>query len=325
MIKEITDELLKQYILIAASEWQPKIPEVRACRFCGKKEPEVTFKTFAHIVPELLGVNDSQSYTECDACNSLFSSYETHLAILFRPYLTMVGVQGKKGVPNFQSRTDGGDENTRTQVNYQNEGNRQFIISKADDLKIDWVTGKITMVYRLPPYRPIYVYKALLKIGLSLLPEEMKGDYKQAFSWLVDKSADDLPAFPFAFVTILTRKKMAAPKASLYKAKEVFFERGFNPDLTLIVSFGNVVVQIFLPLPDNFDYARARGLSPELNILPASILNVDSTMFGDAKPTDRVTIKFRFTSIDLSRYETIQHDEKIQFSFDVNSSNSSFL
>ena len=50
------------------------------CRFCGKIAPEVTFRTVAHAVPELLGNRGLTSSYECDTCNAFFgSTIETDL------------------------------------------------------------------------------------------------------------------------------------------------------------------------------------------------------------------------------------------------------
>ena len=54
-------------------------PSEKICRFCGKKEPEVTFNKIAHAIPEMLGNKQYISLSECDTCNKKFSKYEDNL------------------------------------------------------------------------------------------------------------------------------------------------------------------------------------------------------------------------------------------------------
>lgn len=305
---------LEPYFLSSSTAgYSEEISESRICKFCGADSTTTTFRNEAHIIPELLGGNGLISHMECDRCNSLFSAYESHLAILFRPYLTMLGVKGKKGVPEFQSRTENHDEETRTSALF-NDGNRQLLINHMQDLHLDKEEKKMSVTFRLPPHKPIYVYKALVKIALSIMPAADLKAQRNTISWLLN-AEDYKYKFPIAFVTILHRKRLANPYANLLKAKEVFVKDGFIPEHTFIISFGNVVVQIFLPVSDGFDLARSNGMSPEMNVFPASAFNYTSEDFSDKNPEDSITIPYNFRSLDLSSHKTIYHDEVLNFSF----------
>lgn len=62
----------------------------RACRFCGKQAPEVTFKKVAHAIPELFGNKSLDSSYECDKCNDFFgSTIENDLGKWSKPIRTM--------------------------------------------------------------------------------------------------------------------------------------------------------------------------------------------------------------------------------------------
>lgn len=301
----------KKYELIASTKTikgnetsKPKI-----CRFCGKNESTTTFNTKAHILPELLGRNDIISGDECDNCNNKFSAFESHLSIFFRPHLAITGVEGKRKVPKFHSRTIDNNEETRTTLEIDEEGRRKLTFGNIDDYKIDKENKKGSIIFRMPPHKPIYVYKALLKIALSILPEDRKIKYKNVFDWISDKDIST-DYFCIAFITVLRGKKFAAPIAELYEAKQIFTAKDFIPELTLIVKFGNIVAQIFLPLSHEFDYERSKGKSPSLNVFPASTLNID---FEKAKITNR--IKYSFTSIDLRSEESVSYNETMHFTF----------
>ncbi|UFK97744.1 hypothetical protein [Kaistella faecalis] len=115
-IHQFRDSFNKVYTLIGSSEALPNnIPNIRICRFYGKNEDEVNFKTIAYACPELLGQNSLIIYDECESYNEQFSKYESHFSQFFLPYLSVVGVKGEKKVPSFQSRKDH-DENTRTSL-----------------------------------------------------------------------------------------------------------------------------------------------------------------------------------------------------------------
>jgi hypothetical protein len=75
----------------------------RVCRFCNKKEPEVSFKKEAHMVPELMGNRNLVSDYECDKCNDLFSIYEDALAKFLGIARTLSSSKGKEGIPTFKN------------------------------------------------------------------------------------------------------------------------------------------------------------------------------------------------------------------------------
>ncbi len=53
----------------------------RTCRFCGKSEPEATFKKVAHAIPHFIGNRTLKSEYECDDCNGkVFSPMESQFS-----------------------------------------------------------------------------------------------------------------------------------------------------------------------------------------------------------------------------------------------------
>lgn len=301
----------KKYRLIASTKtYTPNQLEERTCRYCGRDENSVPFTMDAHIIPELMGENDILSMEECDECNKTFSSYESHLAIFFRPYLTAVGVKGKKKIPEFHSRTIDNDEDTRMVFKHDDEGKRQLIIGSLEDYKIDEANKRASITFRLPPHKPKYIYKALVKIALSLLPKEKTERYSNLFDWLMGRDTYS-DYFTVAFLTVLTGKKFASPFADLYEAKRVMRKASFIPELCLIVNFGNIVIQIFLPLSKEFDYEASNGKSPTLNVYPAFTLNID---FEEAQKTGKVN--YYFTTLDLKSEESVSYNNTIHFTFE---------
>ena len=146
------DDFFKRYKLIASTSGGVKIiPHKKACRFCELGEEQVTFKKKAHLISELLGRNNSHSYDECDKCNELFSKYESHLSKFFLPNLTMIGVQGKKRIPSFHSRTNLNDQETRTTITYNSETHeREISLKKEIDLEINHENNTAVLRFRQP-------------------------------------------------------------------------------------------------------------------------------------------------------------------------------
>jgi len=282
----------------------------RKCRFCNRTETEVTFKSEAHALPELLGENKLISQDECDDCNALFGAFESHLSRFFIPYLTVLGVKGKRRVPAFHSRTVDRNEDTRTIFIVGPDGKRSLQIGDFNDYKIDEINKTLSLSFRLPPHRPLFVYKALVKIALSLLPEKQIRDFQNVYDWILGKEAA-ISYLPVGFITVLKRKKFAKPFADLYQAKKVVTENKFFPELTLLVNFANIIVQIFLPLSQNFKYEDSIGKSPELNIYPSFVLNND---LNEVKSTGK--IKYNFTTIDFSSDASVERDEILNFSYE---------
>lgn len=311
------DSFNEIYDLIGSLETLPKdIPNIRICRFCNKSEKEVTFRKVAHACPELLGQNNLIIYDECDLCNEKFSKYESHLSKFFLPYLTMVGVKGKRKIPDFQSRTENRDEKTRTYVKYTKEGKVNLILNSLDDYKVDEVNKTISIRFRNPAIVPLYVYKSLLKIGLSFLTQDKIQKYQILFDWLQQNVETEIDFFSTLFITKLTDKKFAKPFVELYEAKNVFTDIGFYPELTLVISFANIVAQIYLPLSSSFDYSKSKGKSPTLELYPAFFYNVDSEKIKNLDPKDPIKVKYKFSFIDLSSRESIIRDEVIHLTFE---------
>ncbi|MDT3401245.1 hypothetical protein [Mucilaginibacter terrae] len=275
-----------------------------SCRFCGKSSPEVIFKNDAHLVPELMGKNDFLYSEECDSCNSLFSKYESHLAIYLRPYLTMLGVKGKKKVPFFQSRSAADHTNGRTIITTGANNQKNIVLGSLDDYKIDHEKKVATFTFRNPPYIPLNVYKAFVKIGLSLLPNEKVAKYQNLCHWISDRPHGRLDYFPITIKTMMTESQFVEPRVELSESSRTIKENGFIPNLTLHLCFGNLIFQVYLPLAKRFNYHRLIVKKP-IYILSHHIFQG----IGD-KETSRVV-----KAVQLGKSEPVQRDEQINFSF----------
>jgi hypothetical protein len=139
--------------------------ESRQCRFCGKTSSETSFRNVAHAIPESLGNKRLISLEECDECNTYFSKeLDDSLAKYLQPYRTLFFIKGKKGPPSYKTddktaRIDPVDGRLRI------SGEEEKVFSKGQN-------GDLEMFLHRQPYRPLSVFKAFVKIALSILPSE---------------------------------------------------------------------------------------------------------------------------------------------------------
>jgi hypothetical protein len=168
------------------------------CRFCGTCAASA-FRKLAHTFPEALGNKWVFSRDECDTCNTeIFSRYDDELSKAVSPLLTLGGVKGKRNKTRQTGRSNGDSfiEERRT------IDNRRSIFASAkntdpkDVFGIDPRTGRIrlsTPIARVP-FRPRHAYKALVKMGIALLPEDELPHYRKLIAWLRDPA--DTEEFP---------------------------------------------------------------------------------------------------------------------------------
>ena len=212
------------------------------CRFCGRREPEVTFKNISHAVPEFLGNKTLILRNECDACNEFFSNnLEDHLDKYTKPFRTMAQIKGKKKVPSNKSK----DKKTRFDFK---PGDKSTIISPADSglTDLDPTNKSLTYKFEIEPHIPAAVYKCLVKIGLSVIEESELANFTHALRWIQDKDHQKHLLKPL----VLTQSFIPGPKPN--KALIVVVLKkldlvSIRPNYLLVVGFGNVVFQIILP------------------------------------------------------------------------------
>lgn len=285
-------------------------PEILVCRFCGNDTNTVSFRKKAHACPELLGRNNYVIFDECDSCNEYASKFESHLSKFFMPYLSILGIRGKRKIPKFQSRTINRNEDTRTHLKYVEEGRVNLILNKEsiDDYTINKDEKSMSIRFRSPPLKPIYVYKALVKIALSFLPVDKLKKYEWIFDWLMERDSE-IVLSPAMFVTTMVTKKWSEPNVLLYEANNKIENNCFYPELTLIVGFGNVNLQIFLPFSTSSEYDELRELSKSMELYPSFVHDIS---IKESHKEYKAIIK----TFDLSASESTIFDEEISFKYE---------
>lgn len=215
------------------------------CRFCGRTKPEVTFGSKTHAVPELAGNRTLISLYECDECNARFSAFEDDLAKMTLLERIAGQVLGKSGVPSAKalkkkSRIDMGPSG----FNMQEHASDPFA-------KIDKEKRTLTITIAPQPFRPLNAYKALVKVALTLMPEDDLRNVPEALRWLrtADLTTDRIddgthytcirswtpgPApIPYTRAMLLRRRRPDVP----------------GPAYIFVLAFGNLSFQIIVPAP----------------------------------------------------------------------------
>jgi hypothetical protein len=157
----------------------------RVCRFCGLDNSATRFNKIPHVIPELLGNRFLISDFECDTCNAHFSGFENDLANFLGATRAFNNVQAKNKIPQFTSL--GGQVVVKKEGFYGVENSTKIVRDNAEDdsFTFNAETGACEIKYIKQPYTPLKVYKVLLKIALSVMPEQHLGDYSELLRLLL--------------------------------------------------------------------------------------------------------------------------------------------
>jgi hypothetical protein len=216
----------------------------KRCRFCGKAEPEVTFKKVAHAISEALGNRGLISNYECDACNALFGSgIETDLGEWSKPARTFARIRGKRGIPTLKESSKGGwrieyDDNHLAVKSY--ETNPIFVVDKKNK--------RVDFSLKRGSYTPVAVFKSFVKIGLTLLPEVELGPFAPALKWVRDTDHSRNWVRSATILHTFQNGPMPNDQVTAFVLRR---KPGITdvPYAFLILGFGNDVYQVPLPAP----------------------------------------------------------------------------
>lgn len=218
----------------------------QVCRFCSRSAPGVKFRKEAHAIPELAGNGTLLSYFECDECNQRFSAFEDDLGKLTLVERVAGQVLGKRGVPSAK---------TKQKLSRIDLGPKGFDIKSHEGdpiAEIDHEAKTLTISVSPQPYRPLGVFKALVKVALTLMDEQDVLKVSQSLRWLraADVTTDQIDDGT-RYTCIRTFTPGPAPFAStravLLRRKEA---DTLGPAFIFLLAFGNISFQIIVPAPD---------------------------------------------------------------------------
>ncbi|MFR9694391.1 HNH endonuclease [Bacillus mobilis] len=158
----------------------------RVCRFCGKSQNEVRFKKDAHAIPNMLANQYLLSKHECDECNQYFSRLENDFGNYTLFIRSMLRQKGKKGYPKFKRN------NFKVEtVLYEKEEQKERL-KISDEIGSNRVeeheeTNSIIITGEKDSYIPIAVYKCLVKVALTLMPNTQIKYFSRSIKWILEK------------------------------------------------------------------------------------------------------------------------------------------
>ncbi len=226
--------------------------EPRVCRFCGKREPDVSFIKIAHVIPESTGNHFLASYYECDSCNGKFGrQLESEYANFSNFYHNAMNIHGKKKVPIFQSK-DGKSKAAWKKI----EGKESaFVIQDtADNITtlIDFKLKKIQRTGTVPSYIPVAIFKCFIKMAISLMPENETEYFRETINWILNKNHSN---FYLMNKKLLVRYRMIPgfnvtkyPACILYKRKSNQWQ---GPYMLFLLTYG--CFSYFMEVPTAHD------------------------------------------------------------------------
>ncbi|MBZ0181793.1 MAG: hypothetical protein K8F60_05000 [Melioribacteraceae bacterium] len=236
-------EFFENYkLIIKISTAEDKHPGIignknpRNCRFYNHKDNPTTFKKDAHVVPEGIGNRRLLSYHECDYCNEYFgNSIEDDFNKYFGPYRTLHQIKGKKGTPTYQPKK-GGDR-----IEFDAETNSLLASLNFDNIEINENEKTLKLRTVTQPFKYINVYKCLLKIALTIIPEEELQYLEDSLKFLTDEYKYD-ELFP---VNITNTGDRGIEHIELY-----IFKRKVDdcktPYYLFILRFKSIIIQTYL-------------------------------------------------------------------------------
>jgi len=228
----------------------PQYSKPLCCRFCGKSFPDVNFKNKAHVIPAFFGNKTILSECECDTCNSYFSQFETQLANYMNLDHVTAGVQSRSGkVPKYKQAG---------QITIENRPGYIFMSNLPEFKTLNLTEEGLILPCKKPSYIPEFIYRCLVKIAISILPESSLVCYNKTISWLMDVnlSSDIKPYMILSVNPIEVQLNMYA----LFERKSTC---GKNVPFSIFyLAYNNFEFQISIP------YTKKDANAEDLDLFP---------------------------------------------------------
>lgn len=231
----------------------------RTCRFCQKSEPETTFNNESHAIPECLGNKHLIALEECDACNKFFSeNLEDHFDKFSKPIRTFGQIKGKTKIPSYKSPDKKSRVDIKDSVVIETEANSGFT-------QLDEENKLLTINLTQEPHIPLAVYKALVKIAISIIDDDAEVEaFRKTIDWILQ------PDHSHSVITPVNvyMKFIPGPRVNSRLFSVVLRRKnGRNvPYAFLVLAFGNVVLQAYIPSP--LDSANSTTVDYQFHLFP---------------------------------------------------------
>ena len=259
-IIQTLDQILCDYSIAFSEKINSNSPRViltdskqRTCRFCGKSYPQITFNNIAHTPPEFTGNKKISSSYECDTCNiEYFSLFDNELANFLLPFSTLSGKKGKKNkIPKYKQK----GEPTIKKIN------DLISITNIDENRITKLGDNcLEMTIKLPTHIPEYIYRCLVKICLSYIPEDKLHIYEMTIRWLMNPNQESNMTPGMMFTIYPNNFQLNDISLILFELKDGCSKN--IPHSIFCLSYNNYAFQTCIP------YCSEEKLNVSLNAFP---------------------------------------------------------
>jgi hypothetical protein len=218
----------------------------RTCRFCGKSYPEVNFSKKAHLFPESAGNKTHLSDLECDSCNYKFGLHENDFINFLGPFRAMSEIPKKGGFPKFKSR----NKVMTIEQAYKNAIDLNLTNpDPKNKLSYDSKRNILRIQSEGDPYKPINVFKCLLKTAISMVDHSDLVDLSETINFLMDDNYKTNPSYDFilSMQQFFVPGTFNAPPFLIWYKRSAGHENVPIPSQIFIFYLRNLIFQIFIP------------------------------------------------------------------------------
>lgn len=229
-------------------------PKNKVCRFCRKNEKEVTFKKIAHAFPESIGNSTLATYYECDTCNQFFgSNIENEFGNFFILFHSIMQISGKDGRPacgfkiSCDKRTD---ECMKHCINIFVNESDLLCVGACKEVPKDYINltnDSITISKPIGKCNLIAVFKAIVKMAITVMPKEELISFSNTIDWLREKEHKNI----YSTKRLLVRYRMIPgfhvvkyPRFVIYRRKKTVWNK---PYLVYNLIYGCYSILIEVP------------------------------------------------------------------------------
>lgn len=287
----------------------------KKCIFCGKDENTVKFKKVAHAISEGVGNKRLISYNECDECNKRFGDkFEDDFCKYIQPFRITSQIFGKKSYIRHKDEKSGHrieiqkskpiipEFNMDLKMLIQDEKNKECV-------NIDKESGQITVNIKRQKYIPFNVYKALMKMAISIMPKEEIANFAYSVAVLMVDEDDRIPTIGFLeFISGINPFKGISVR--LFKRKENTEE--VFPYMIFILSFGNFSLQI--PIWSNAEFEskflKVNKYVKYKSSVESDVSEINFNIFNKIEDQFKITFKGDIIELDIDEKSKLENELK---------------
>lgn len=288
---------------------------LKKCMFCGKDENTVKFKKVAHAISEGIGNKRLISHNECDECNKRFGDkFEDDFCKYIQPFRITSQIFGKKSYIKHKDDKSGHrieiqkskpiipEFNIDLKMLIQDEKNKEFV-------KIDKDSGEMTIAIKRQKYIPINVYKALMKMAISIMPKEEIVNFAYSVAVLMVDEDSRIPTIGFLeFISGINPFKGISVR--LFKRKENAEE--VFPYMIFLLSFGNFSIQIPIWSNTEFksEFSKIKKYIKYKSSVESDISEINFNIFDKVEDQFKITFKGKVIELDINDKTKLENELK---------------